>query len=741
MSGPVGAASRERSLTRCRAVYCGRVSIQRLIHRRLRLLQLGHSTLVPDPGPLLTTKSGSVFALCAVDGDIDGRVSESHGLYFHDTRFLDRSTLTMEGQRLSVLLADAAQGDRSVCELTNPDLLLENGRQLRREQIGLRRERILNAEVLEQLTVQSFASTDLELSIELVVAADFVDMFQVRGSEPGRRGRLRRPTWNGAVLSFRYDGADRRVRTTRVTFDPPPHEHTGTGRLSYRLQLPRGGQETLRMTVTLGDEGDGALEDRPAAMRGHRTLRSTAVKTSNPLFDRVLDRSFSDLRMLMTTERGDTYFAAGVPWFVALFGRDSLITALLSLPFDARIAATTLELLARYQGQVEDGARGEQPGKILHELRIGEMANLGEIPQTPYYGSVDATPLFLILLADYVRWTADLELWEGLRDNAERALAWIDTYGDSDGDGFYDYESRSPRGLANQGWKDSGNSIAHPDGTLATPPIALVEVQGCVHRAWLGMAWLYRHVGLPERAQDLEAKAASLRRRFVRAYWMPQRRYLALALERGGGQVATITSNPGQALWSGIVEDRHAGEIAARLTGPRLYSGWGVRTLAEGQDCFNPIDYQVGAVWPHDNALIAAGLKRYGRDQGALQILTGMFEAAVHFENNRLPELFAGFARSRYRVPVRYPVACSPQAWSSATMPSLLITCLGVEADATRGRLILRRPALPEWLDQVELTDLAVGRAHLALRFTRDGEGVRTEVIQRRGTVEVEELS
>ena len=708
-----------------------------VLRRALRLLRHGHSTLVGDLGRTLTTKSGNLVVLCGPDGDIDNEINSGHGLYFHDMRHLGLATLRIQGERLSVLLSSTEHHDRSICELTNPDLHLDGGNLLPMQGLGVKRERALSDRMVEVLTIQNFSGSHVAFWLQLEYGATFEDMFVVRGHEPGRRGQVHPPAWEDGVLALRYSGADGRERTTRLSFDRPPDRQGPAGTAGYHMRLPPGGAETVSVTGMLADEGPGTLEQRPVPVGAGTALRPPAVETDNQLFDRVLARSFDDLHMLLTTERGDTFFAAGVPWFVALFGRDCLVTALEILAFDPGVAASTLDLLARYQGDRDDEARDEQPGKILHELRSGEMANLGEVPQTPYYGTVDATLLFLVLLAEYVRWTGDLDVWHRLRGHAQRALDWIDRDGDHDGDGFIDYEVRSAMGLANQGWKDSYNAIAHPDGRLAAPPIALVEVQGDLYRAWLGMAGLYRHDGDEARAQALEARAAELRTRVATAFWMPGRNYLAVALEKGGRQVRTVTSNPGHALWSGILDQEAAGGVARTLLDPQLFSGWGIRTLALGQTCYNPIDYQVGAVWPHDNALIAAGLKRYGFMDEVLQVFTALYEAATHFENFRLPELFAGFPRSQYPVPVRYPVACSPQAWAAGALPFLLTTCLGLEPDALAGRLAVRRPILPAWLSEVSLPDLRVGGASVSLHFQRRERGVQVRATPGQGRVEV----
>ncbi len=698
---------------------------------RFRLLRHGPSTLIADLGDVLAAKEGGLFCLCSPNGDIDG--SRGQGLYFHDMRYLDRATLRLEDRPPAVLLASADRHDRIVCELTNPELRLGDGI-LPKETLGIRRERRLGRGMVETVAVQNFGSRPCRLRLELEYGADFEDMFVIRGHEPGPRGRRYRPQWESGLLLLRYDGRDGRRRSLALAFDPAPARRHGSAVL-YELDLGTGETATIQITATLEDRGPRPLESAPPPIGRHHLAGAARIETDNPLLNRILERSFDDLRMLLTRERGECYFAAGVPWFVALFGRDSLVTALQTLAFDASIAADTLDLLARYQGTRVDPERDEEPGKIPHELRVGELANLGLIPHTPYYGTVDATPLFVALAGEHFRWTGDPNLFRRLRSHVERALEWIDRWGDSDGDGFVDYHCQARMGLVNQGWKDSGNSIVHPDGSQARPPVALVEVQGYVYRAWLEAARLFELEGERERAADLSQRASRLRERFARAYWMPRRRYLALALD-ATGQVQTVTSNPGQALWSGIVEPEQARAVALALVGPRLCSGWGVRTLAEGERPYNPIDYQVGAVWPHDNSLIVAGLCRYGFYAQAVRIFEGLFEAASRFPNYRLPELFCGFSRARYPVPVRYPVACNPQAWAAASLPFALISLLGLEPDAP-SRCLRLRPALPTWLGEIRLRDLVVGPARTSLRLHRTGDGFELTVLDQDGDLEV----
>jgi glycogen debranching enzyme len=702
-------------------------------HRRL--LTHGSSTLIADLGSVLTTKSDGIFCLCAGNGDIDADSTPGHGLYFHDTRFLDRSTLRLGDESLAVLLSSALEDNRSVCELTNPDLELPRGKTLPKERIAIRRERRLAVQVVETIELRNFSQEKVTLPVELEFASSFDSMFVVRGAHPGKRGMLHEPRWQENRLILRYDGADGRRRTATLRFEPAPGR-TSAGRAAFRITLAPSERQTIRVVISLADEGPGALEPRPRRASTKRAAFSgVQISCDNQLFQRVIDRSFEDLRMLETRERGETYFAAGVPWFVCLFGRDSIVTALETLAYDPIVARDTLLLLARYQGRRHDEWRDEEPGKILHELRIGEEANLGEIPQTPYYGTVDATPLFICLLAQYVRWTGDLALFQRLAGNVERALTWLEQTADHDGDGFVDYISKSNRGLANQGWKDSGNSIANEDGSPVEPPVALVEVQGYAYRAQLDAAWLFRLAGDEQRASRLERSAEELRKRFRRRFWIGRRHYLALALQQGGRPAASIASNPGQALWSGIVDPAHARAVARMLLSDRMFSGWGIRTMAEGEAAFNPVDYQVGSVWPHDNALIAAGLKRYGFVDEALQVFSGLYDAASRLPGYRLPEVFAGFRRDDYPEPVRYPVACAPQAWAAGALPYMLQVSLGLEPDATRQQLSIVRPVLPEWIGELTLRNVQVGDASVDLRFRRQREATAVAVLERRNTL------
>jgi glycogen debranching enzyme len=465
----------------------------------------------------------------------------------------------------------------------------------------------------------------------------------------------------------------------------------------------------------------------------------TQIHSDSISLNRMMERSLLDMRVLRSSIDGRDFYSAGVPWFATLFGRDSAVAALQMLAWNPDVAAHTLRLLAAYQADRIDEWRDAQPGKVLHELRVGELAHLGEIPHTPYYGTVDATPLFLILLARHATWTGDLALFDELRPNVEAALRWMDEFGDSDGDEYIEYKSSSEKGLVNQGWKDSGDAIINDDGTLAHPPISMVEVQAYKYMAKLGIAGLYERSGDSGRAQQLREQAAKLRDCFNRDFWLDDLNCYALALQNGKQPCRVVTSNPGHALWAGIADADKARQVAKRLMADDMYSGWGIRTLASGDKRYNPIGYHLGTVWPHDNAIIAAGFRRYGFDDDFRRVFTGIVDAVTYFPGYRLPELFAGFAQADYGVPVPYPVACHPQAWSAGTIPWLVESLLGLQPEAFENRLRIVRPMLPEFLFFVDLRGLRVGRGRVGLRFERTRQGrVETTVTANEGGLEVQ---
>jgi len=714
----------------------------------------GQYSRVADIGANLTLKQGALFMLTDDSGDIPpqtmGDNDRGLGLYFHDMRYLDAASLRVNDARFTPLLTTSDRGHTGIIEMTNPALDDGHGGTIPKGTIGLRWKITLSDMVHDELTLQNFGAETADLTLTVVYGAHFDSMFTVRGAEPGKRGTLRDPKVTDGALVFQYDGADDHRRTTTLRFDPAPTLLEGH-RVTYRFRIAPGDSRTRAVTIAVADHAkrQGDLEVHPHAdgketdqANGHAdagSLNGTVhVETSNALFNRVLRRSFLDLAMLAMRQKGDRFFAAGVPWYVALFGRDSLITALEVLAYEPEIARNTLDILARYQGTKKDDFQDEAPGKILHELRVGEKANLHEVPSIPYYGTVDATPLFLILLCEYVLWTGDLDYFTAMEKHVERAVEWMETDGDDDGDGFLDYASTSANGLANQGWKDSGNSIINADGSVVTPPVALAEVQGYAYRARRGLATIYRQLGDSDQDDRHTQAADTLKEQFNKQFWVSQLNNYAQALQKGDRPAAVDASNQGQALWGGIVDDDRAACVRDTLMDPdKLFAGWGIRTLSHAAAAYNPFDYQVGAVWPHDNALILAGLRAYGFDSDALTVFTGIYQAATHFDLYRLPELFAGFGWDQYRVPVRYPVACSPQAWAAASIPFMLQSVLGLTPDAFAGHLKIVRPTLPDWLDWVVVRGLRVGKGEVDLRYERSGGTTLVAVLHTKGDLHV----
>jgi glycogen debranching enzyme len=528
------------------------------------------------------------------------------------------------------------------------------------------------------------------------------------------------------------------VRTTRLTFGPAP-EVIAANRAVWRITVPPG--RSTRIDVTVAASADDAAARVPRTGRradGDRlTRQATRLETDNGAFNTLLTRSLVDLDMLVTRTPAGPVPYAGVPWYVAPFGRDSIVTALQLLPYHAGVAASTLRFLAHWQGRALDPFRDEEPGKILHEHRQGEMANCREIPFIPYYGTIDATPLFVVLLAEYVRWTGDVALARALWPAARAALEWMRAHGDRDGDGYLEYATRSRLGLGNQGWKDSEDAVSHADGRLATAPIALVEVQGYAYAALEAGADVAIALGETDTATAWRRDAAALRARFNRDFWLEHESYYALALDRDKRACEVISSNPGHALWSGIVDDARAPVVGKRMLDDDMFSGWGIRTLSGRERRYNPMSYHNGSVWPHDNALAAAGFRRYRLAGGVITVATALFEASRHFEQARIPELFCGFARQADYGPIAYPVACAPQAWAAGTVFQLVTALLGMEADALGRRITFDSPVLPPWLRFVEMHGLRVGSAVVDVAVSRGRDGASVELIARRGDVEI----
>jgi glycogen debranching enzyme len=647
-----------------------------------------------------------------------------------------------------LLSTSADRAFTSHIDLTNQDLVDEEGAVTAVQgTVNIRRTRVIDGRLYERIRVKNYNATAVELTLRLTFGTDFADVFEVRGLRRASRGKFAQPKADGRSVAFAYAGQDGVFRETRILFEPEPTEVEVRGELvvaSWRLRLEPTHTEMIALTVEPRADTP-AAQPKPFDVAMHELRRSyeawerscTRVWTDNQLYNSLLARGLRDLRALLTPTRYGNLVAAGIPWFVAPFGRDSLLTCHQTLLLNPDLTRATLEVLAAFQADEVDEWRDAQPGKILHELRQGELAGAGEIPHTPYYGSIDSTPLWLLLLGTYYRWTGDLEFCRRLLPNVERALQWVERYGDLDGDGLLEYQRSSPRGLVNQGWKDSHDSVVHVDGKLAEGPIALAEVQAYVYLARLRVADVYEALGQAARAAELRAQAAALRAAFNERFWVESEQFLAMALDGEKRPVASVSSNPAHGLYCGIVDQDKAAPLARRLLAPDMFSGWGVRTLSKSAVAYNPMSYHNGSIWPHDNAIIGAGLKRYGFAKATNRLATAMFEMAVTVDDMRLPELFCGFTRRSPNRPVAYPVACSPQAWAAGAPFLLLQAMLGISADAPANVVNVNKPQLPGWLNTVELHDLRVGRSTISIVFQRHGETTGFSLLDKHGDVRV----
>jgi glycogen debranching enzyme len=635
-----------------------------------------------------------------------------------------------------------------VQELTNPDLRLPDGSVIAKETLTFHRERVISAAAIDEvLTITNYNVSSVPLELVIFFGADFLDMFQIRGFlQVHERGTLYPPQWDGNRLTFRYDGIDEVVRRTTVEVSPPPTTLAG-GQAIYDLNLAPRSDATLRLRISVelsqggpppaaAGIGLSALVERGAQSYARWMQRQPQVVSDNQVWNDLVERSRLDLHLLRCGTSCETYPAAGLPWFATLFGRDSLIVGLQNM-WDPAQAASILRLLAGLQGTKVDPWRDEQPGKIPHELRRGELAHCNVVPFNPYYGTVDATPLFVMLLAEHYRATADLALLRELEPNLRAALDWMETYGDVDGDGFLEYQRLSGSGLTNQGWKDSWDAVMYRDGGLIKPPVALVEVQAYAYAARIGASEIYSAIGDQDEAERQRYLAEWLREEFNRRFWMDEEGIYCLALDGDNNQAQVISSNPGQTLWCGIVPPDRATRIVERLMRADMFTGWGIRTLGTGEVRYNPMGYHVGTVWPHDNAIFALGLKRYGEEARLRQLITGFFEAGRQFPDLRIPELFCGYDRAQYQVPVRYPVACSPQAWAAGASVLFLRAMLGLVPDAPHNELWIVRPDLPDWLHAITLERIPIGESTVDLRYQRQGDHTFTEVLRIGGNLRV----
>ncbi|MBI2939461.1 MAG: amylo-alpha-1,6-glucosidase [Chloroflexi bacterium] len=724
----------------------------------------------------------SAFLVCDDIGDIPFGNTVGLGLYYLDTRFLSVLETSINGQRLLRLSSSAEHNYMANIQLTNPTLVLEDGRPVPPQTISVRRDRFIERGALkERIGLFNYNQFPVPITLSITFAADFRDMFDIRGFHREARGQIFDPACGGEPLTpacaddtitLHYLGLDGVRRETNLVFDQTPAERELVTADEFQRRLAEPLEGALYRFGIVEEAPPGARVSFPLVLEPDRPYMltfyvspalqglerhyaratfdvsvrrvkesydvwgasSTRISADNELFTEMIYRSQVDLRGLSSPCDAGYYPMAGIPWFGTAFGRDAIITAYQTLSLNAGLARGALRYLAANQGKQDNSWRDEEPGKIMHEIRRGEMALRNEVPHTPYYGSVDSTPLYIVLFAETMDWLADDQLYQDLLPHVERALEWIDCCGDLDGDGLIEYRTRSTRGIRNQSWKDSYDAVQFPDGRLAEPPIAAIEVQGYVFDAKMRLARLFRRRGREADAERLTREAQLLRQRVEAAFWLPDEQFYAQALDAEKRPVPVVTSNVGHLLWSGLLDEDHTRLVVQRLMSGDLFSGWGIRTLSSLSPNFNPMSYHNGSIWPHDNSLIAAGLRRCGYDREAAEIITGVYEAGLHFRYYRMPELYCGFSRDdRYRTsPPEYPVSCSPQAWAAGSVIQFLVTLLGARADASKRRLYLR-PHLPDWLREVRMGNLAVGAARVDLLI----RGSSVEVLGREGQVDV----
>jgi glycogen debranching enzyme len=692
--------------------------------------------------PRHTMKQGDSFLVLDNRGDIGASPGGPDGLFHLDTRYLSHFALLVNGLQ-PLLLGSNLSNDNCVLtvDLTNPDIFSKNSIVLRKSLLHVSRTIFVSrGSIYHRLGVRNYGAERVRLPLLLAFHNDFADVFEVRGVARAQRGVTHSEVGAGRV-ALTYAGLDRVTRRTEIVFDPCPTALEPSS-ASFPLDLGPQQEISLYATVSCNPSSVEAMPFLRRMRRAHREMKQltdtdTKIHTSNHRFNEMLRRSTVDLAMLLTETPQGFYPYAGIPWYSTTFGRDGLITALQCLWLDRRIPLAVLRRLAVMQASTFDAPSDAAPGKILHELRAGEMAKLKEVPFGLYYGSVDATPLFVVLAGQYAQTTGDIGTLKTLWPTIDRALGWIDGPGDPDQDGFVEYHRETEKGLANQGWKDSHDAIFHADGRLAQGPIAMSEVQGYVYAAKKLASWCAAKLGFIERSRQLADQANRLAERFEDAFWCDELGTYALALDGDKTPCRVRTSNAGQVLFSGIARQDRARRVATGLMEPDCFSGWGIRTVSTAEPRYNPMSYHNGSVWPHDNAMIAAGLSHYGAKSETIRIFRALFDAATYLELHRLPELFCGFARFPGRGPTLYPVACAPQAWAAGAFFALLQASLGITQDPWSREIRFQTPRLPNFLDEVVLKGLAAGNGSVDVAIRRHGDRTSLEVLRIEGNVNI----
>lgn len=689
-------------------------------------------------------KYGKTFAVFDHYGDIEPIGLGEQGIFYRGTRYLSKFLFCMWQER-PLLLSSTIKADNSffTADLANVDVWHGNSVVIPRGTLHVLRSKFLYDGVCyEQFKLRNFGSQRIQVPLQLHFEADFADIFEVRGMQRNHKGHALEHRVLAGGVSLAYEGLDGEFRETCIECAPASAQSSGK-KLAFDFSLDPGEESTLQVAVScfLGQQKSilqysNALEELEGEL--NRSLEKfPQVSSSNSRFTDWMKRSTADVVMMTIGNPEEDYPYAGVPWFSTVFGRDGIVTALETLWMNPAMAKGVLEFLGETQAIDVNPEMEAQPGKVLHEMRCSEMAALKEVPFGRYYGSVDATPLFVMLAGAYFERTGNREFIEFLWPHIELALRWMDDYGDMDGDGFVEYSPHSSKGLVQQGWKDSNDSIFHADGSIAEPPIALCEVQAYAYAAKLAGSRLASVLGRQAWSKELNASAERLRSQFVKDFWCPELSTYALALDGKKRPCRVRTSNAGHCLFAGIADPSHASLLARTLLDTRSCNGWGIRTVALGESRYNPLSYHNGSVWPHDNALIASGLARYGFKELAGKVLLGFLDASNHVELHRLPELFCGLSRRTGEGPTLYPVACSPQAWSAGAGLLMLQACLGLHIDDAQKKIVFNKPYLPPGLPQLAIKNLECGGSRMDLFLEREANSVSVNIHEKNEDVEI----
>jgi len=698
-----------------------------------------------------TIKHNDIFLVTDSNGNVLSGNNSGYGLYFGDTRFLSRLEFKINKTHPIVLSSSTETGHSSIVISTNANLKdSSDERIIPQETIQIKRESIIYGSYFETITIANYNFFEVGIQLEFFFEADFLDIFEVRNiiSEKPEHKEIFSSDRNKLVFSYLdVTGAVMETEINFINDHLPAPVKIENGKVVYELKIARASKLEIKYQINLKSTAN--LPKKLIAFDFSEALdlaivddkkwnnETATFEANNEDFNEMIQRGYKDINMLVTKATYGEYIAAGIPWYTTLFGRDSIIAAKQSLMLNPSLSKNVLETLARFQGKEENAWRDEEPGKILHEIRFGELARSNKIPHSAYYGTVDATPLWIILLYEYFKWTDDRETLEKLWKNALACLNWMENYALYNG--FASYLQKSEKGLENQSWKDSWDSHMNEDGKLAEPPIASVEVQGYFYSAMIKMAKLASYMDNVELSKRLTIEAKNFKERFHKAFWMEDKQYYALALDKNGEQLKVITSNVGHLLETGILDPYYAEITANRLFQKDMFSGWGIRTLSSDSLTYNPMSYHNGSIWPHDNSIIAAGLAKIGRIDLVLKIITALFEAGRLMYYKRLPELFCGFSR-QFRIldpPVSYPVACNPQAWAAAGMFLLIQSMLNIEPDAQNNKLRILNPVIPDWLDSLKIKNIRIGKSFINLEFNKSSGGLVIAVPEKRGKLDV----